>query len=145
MEVIVTAAILAGVAAVFLGTLATISRFHQKDMLIIKGELLAEEGLEVLRFYKKDNWATLAAIPSGSTKYLTLTGSTWSMTDTPEMIDGVFSRSFQVFDVMRDGADNIVSTGGTIDPNIRLFRMTVDWMWRSDLVTSSYSTYMTTI
>ena len=145
MEVVVASAILAMVAVAFLGTIATISRFHEKDMLVIKGELLAEEGLEVLRFIKKDGWAALSAIPSGDTRYLALSGSAWSVTNTPETVDGLFSRSFKVYDVARDGADNIVSVGGSVDPDTRLFEVTVTWTWRSNLVTSVYQTYMTNL
>jgi len=145
LEVLVVTGVLASIALGVMGTLATLSRFHQKDMLAIKGQLLAEEGIEALRFIKSSNWSALSSIPSGENRYLELSESSWGVTTTPEIVDGVFWRTVRVYEVMRDMNDDIVSSGGTIDPDTLLLRSDVSWDWRGATSTTGYSAYITNI
>ncbi len=145
LEVLVVAGILSAICLSFIGTFVTVSRFHEKNMLAIKAELIAEEGLEALRLIKGNDWAGLSALTSGSTYYFHLATSSWSVTSTPEVIDGEFYRSFRSYDVYRDASDNIVTSGGTIDPGTLLFEVSVHWPWRGATTTASYRTYMTNL
>lgn len=145
IEVVVVAAILAVVSLAFLGTLATISNFHQKNTLAIKGELLAEEGVEALRFIKEGGWNILANLSTNSDHYLSLSASSWSVSETPEVIDGQFFRSFRIYDVYRDIEDDIVSAGGTMDPNTFLLNVKVEWSWKGATTSSAYQAYITNI
>lgn len=145
VEVVVGAAILSMVALAFLGTLSTLARFHQKDMLSIKGALLAEEGVEALRYIKGLGWSNLASLPADQTRYLSVSPTTWTITTSPEVVDGVFYRSFRVSQVRRDSTDDIVSSGGTVDPGTLLVDVSVSWRWRSATSTTTYKAYMTNI
>lgn len=144
-EVVVVAAILSVVSLAFLGTFSLLSRFHEKDMLTIKGELLAEEGVEALRLIKSGSWNTLSSLPMGSARYLSLAPSSWNITTTPEIIDGVFYRSFIPYAVLHNSSDDIVASGGTVDPNTILFSVSVSWNWRGATSTANYQSYMTNI
>lgn len=145
VEVVVASAILSVVSLAFLGTLATLSRFHQKDMLAIKGGLLAEEGLEAVRYIKGGNWNTISSLTPDTPYYLSLSTSSWGVTTTPEIVDGVFYRSFKVFTVQRNSSDDIVSSGGTVDPNTLLAESRVSWNTRNSTSTATYKTYVTNI
>ncbi|MEK7607762.1 MAG: hypothetical protein AAB484_02485 [Patescibacteria group bacterium] len=145
IEIVVVTAILALVSLAFLGTFTALSQFHYKDMLIIKGELLAEEGIEALRFVKESGWNNLSSIPSGSKRYLSLAPSAWSITTNPEVVDGEFFRYFRVYEVLRDASDDIVSSSGTIDPDTLLLDVSVDWNWRGSTTTANYKSYITNI
>lgn len=145
VEVVVVSAIISVVSLAFLGTLATLSRFHQKDMLSIKGGLLAEEGLEAVRYIKGGGWTALSSLPLNTSRYLALATSSWSATTTPEIVDGLFYRSFRLSAVYRDGSDDIVSSGGTLDPNTLFAESVVSWRWRNATSTTSYKTYVTNI
>ncbi|MEK7596656.1 MAG: type II secretion system protein [Patescibacteria group bacterium] len=145
IEVVVVAAILSLVSLSFLGTFAALSSFHEKNQRAIKGLLLAEEGLEAVRLIKSGNWNDLAIIPPGSTRYLILSPLSWSITISPEIIDGIFYRSIRVFKVMRDINDDIVSSGGTIDLDTLRFESSVSWSVRNATATVSYEAYMTDI
>ncbi len=145
VEVVVVSAIISVVSLAFLGTLATLSRFHQKDMLSIKGGLLAEEGLEALRFVKGAGWSNLANLPLDTDRYFELAASSWSVTSTPEIIDGIFYRMFRLSAVYRDGNDDIVSIGGTVDTNTFFAQSSVSWRWKGATSTTSYKTYVTNI
>jgi hypothetical protein len=145
IEVVVAASILSVAALTFLGVFAVISRFHERDMYIIKGELLAEEAIEAARLVKTNNWSVLSGIPSGETRYLSLSSSAWGVTTTPEVVDGFFYRSFTVSPVQRDATNDIVTAGGTVDTGTVLVTSSVAWKWRNATTSVTYSTYLTNI
>jgi hypothetical protein len=145
VEVVVAASILSVIAIAFIGSFTVLARAHTKDMLTIKAELLAEEGLEALRLMKAAGWTTLSSIPTNTTRYLNVTSTAWSVATTPNSVDGAFWRSFKVYSVMRNGTDDIVSSGGTTDPNTLLTEVTVSWLYRDATSTVSYQTYVTNI
>lgn len=145
MEVVVVAAILSAVSLAFLGTFSLLSRFHEKNMLSIKGSLLAEEGIEALRLIKSSGWSNLADLASGSDRYLSLSASSWEIGSVPEVIDGRFYRILRIYPVSRDGADDIVSSGGTIDANTLFLESRVEWNWRGATTTTGYQAYITNI
>ena len=145
LEVLVVAGILSAICLSFIGTFVTVSRFHEKNMLAIKAELLAEEGLEAIRLIKSDDWAGLSSLTPGNTYYFDLATSSWSVTSTPEVIDGDFYRSFKTYSVNRDVSDDIVSTGGAVDAGTLLFDVSVHWQWRGATTTANYKAYMTNL
>ena len=145
VEVVVGAAILSVVALAFLGAMATLSRFHERDMLSIKGSLLAEEGIEALRYIKGTGWNNLSSVPAGQTRYLSVSPGVWSITNNPEIIDSVFYRSFKISQVQRSATDDIVSSGGAVDPNTLLLDVWVSWNSRGSTSTTDYKAYITNI
>ena len=145
VEVVVCASILSLVSLSFLGTLSVLSKLHERDSLYIKGTLLAEEGLEAVRFIKGAGWNSLSTVPTGEPQYLALSPSSWSLTTEPEIVDGLFYRSLVFTPVERNGADDIVASGGVIDPNTLLAQASVAWNWRGATTTVAYQTYVKNI
>ena len=143
IEVVVGAAIFGVVALAFLGSFSALSMFHERDMLYIKADLLAEEGIEASRLIKDNGWNNLSSISSGNNEYLLLNGSSWSFTTVPEIVDGLFYRTIKVSKVSRDGSSNIVTLGGTVDPNTLLVESDVSWSYRNAASTVTYKTYVT--
>ena len=145
VEVLVAASILSAVSLAFLGAFSVLVRFHERDTFSVKGSLLAEEGLEALRLIKSSGWSALSSIPTGQARYFALGTSTWGVTTTPEVIDGMFYRSFKIYSVSRNTDDDIVSSGGTVDSNTLLTESSVSWNWRNATTTVTYKTYVTNI
>jgi type II secretory pathway pseudopilin PulG len=91
---------------------------------------LAEEGLELTRFMRDNNWTYVSAIPLNTTRYLaTSTGATILVSTTPEVI-GSFTRSFTVQNVYRNSNDDIVASttgGSTADTGSKYVTMMVSW------------------
>jgi hypothetical protein len=145
MEIVVVSAILSVVSVAFLGTFATVSRFHEKNLRYIKAELIAEEGIEAIRLIKSGGFEKITALTPGGKYYFSLATSSWGVTTTPEVIDGMYYRSFTPYQVMRNASDDIVSTGGTIDPSTFRFQVRVDWNWRNATNTAIYESYMTNL
>lgn len=90
---------------------------------------LAEEGLEVLRYLRDEDWSVLGTELSTDTTYYLLAGSDEVGTTTvPEVIDGTFTRSFVLRDVYRDDVTTDVSAGGagtSIDSDAKEVEMSV--------------------
>lgn len=80
-----------------------------------KATYLAEEGYELLRAIRDNNWNSISGLSSGTTYYLAVSTTTLAIGTTPEIIDGRFRRSFVVRTVLRNASGDIVSSGSTID------------------------------
>src|SRR3989344_9128402 len=87
----------------------------------VLANFIAEEGLEIMRHLRDQSWsANLAPLAPGTLYYLSFDAgsSAWSTTiSNPGLIDGVFERTVSVAAVMRDGADGIENSDGTVDPD----------------------------
>lgn len=81
-----------------------------------KAVYLAEEGFEILRTLRTDDWNTINALTVGDTYFFDIDSSSLAISSTPEVIDGIYYRSFKLTPVYRDGDDDITSSGGSIDP-----------------------------
>src|SRR3989344_2236130 len=115
--------ILIGAAIISMGVLAISTSYteyykyalaNQKN---IEAAYLLEEGLEVVTFFRDTSWTNISNLSTTTTYYL-IFSSAWATTTTAQYVDGVFLRSFNVSDVLRDGNDDIASSG-TYDPNTK--------------------------
>lgn len=91
---------------------------------------LASDGLELTRFIRDKSWVTFNAIPINTTRYITVSATSTSITTTPEVI-GDFTRSFVISNVYRNtSTDDIVAstTGGSVaDTETKYITVTVGW------------------
>lgn len=144
VEVVVAAALLSAVAVSFLGAFSFLSRSHQRDTFAIKAALLAEEGIEALRYVKGAGWSNLSAVV-GQTRYLELGPSSWALSTEPEVVDGQFYRSVAVSAVSRGASGDIVASGGAVDSGTLLLTSAVSWNWRGATSTVTYRSYVTNL
>lgn len=96
----------------------------------IKADYLAEEGGEVLRIMRDDNWDNIASLALGQPYHLVFSDGAWLATTSPQLIDGLFSRTFILEQVFRDAQDNI-SLSGDSDPSSRKIILEVSWGTKS--------------
>src|SRR3989344_2907801 len=112
----------------------------------VRANFLAEEGLEAMRFLRDKSWNTnLSGLSVDTTYYLSFatTTSTWSVvTNGPALIDGLYMRTINVAAVERDASDDIVSSGGTVDPDSKKISVTMAWSGRGATSTVTISTYL---
>lgn len=146
VEVLVAASII----LTFLLALFTVHNYYLKiafsNKNFIKGGELAEEGLEITRFLRDSSWETnIASRTLNTDYYLNFEGGLWQATVTPSVIDGIYYRVIRFSAVSRDISSNIVTSGGTIDPNTLLAVSIVSWFNGSATSTKSISTYITNI
>lgn len=95
-----------------------------------KAIYLAEDGLELLRYKRDQNWTNISSLPLNTNRYLSVGTSTVAITTTQEIIDGYY-RSFRVTNVYRNPiTDDIVastSAGSVADTSAKYVTMTVGW------------------
>lgn len=93
----------------------------------IQSGFLLEEGIESVKLFRDKGWATnIAPLSTTTTYYFYWNGTIWSPTTTPQVVENVFTRSFVVSDVTRDGSDNI-SSSGTYDSGTKKVTVSVAW------------------
>jgi len=105
---------------------------------------LAQETLEAVRNFRDGtDWETngLGTLTTGVSYHPEKTGDSppqWTLTQGEETVDG-FSRKIVFEQVFRDGNDDIVETGGTLDVDTKKVTVTVSWGNREVTIT----TYLT--
>ena len=139
VEVVIGVSLIAVSLIGLIGAYNFYFRIALKDTTFIQASFLLEEGLEVARLIRDDDWDSIANLTSGSFEYV---NDSWQSTTTPSSIDGFFYRTFVVSDVLRDSNDDI-SLSGTEDPNIKEITVNVSWFDKNSTTTKSISTYLT--
>ena len=124
-------------------------RLEAQSIGKVRANFLAEEGLEAMRFLRDKGWgANLAPLAAGTNYYLSFATSTadWSVgTAYPGFIDGLFHRRITVEAVNRDGSDDIVTSGGALDPNTKKINIEVSWYGQGATTTATLSTYLSDV
>ncbi len=125
------------------------SRVESQSSDKIRANFLAEEGVEALRFLRDKSWSgNLSSLATGTNYYLTFSTSTsqWSVgASNPGVIDTIYSRVVTVESVYRDASDDIVSSGGTLDPNSKKVNVAVSWTDHGANLNITLSTYLSDI
>ena len=81
-----------------------------------KALYLTEEGVEIMRYIRDENWNVLGTDLSVNTiYYLSVSSTTVATTTTQEIIDGFYYRQFELYDLYRDNTsdDIVASTTGS--------------------------------
>lgn len=90
-----------------------------------KALMYAQEGLEAARQMRDKNYLQLSEGDHG----LQIQNNVWSFVQAPEDIDGYYSRTVTVDDVLRD-ADGNISDTGTLDSDIKKVTSKIEWLHR---------------
>lgn len=111
----------------------------------LRGAFLAEEGIEAVRTIRDTSWsANIAPLAPGADYYPRFSGGIWVLDPAPQpKVDGTFDRRIIFQPVNRDASDNIVSSGGILDPGTKKMTVNVAWNNRGRTNTASVSTYIT--
>jgi len=111
-----------------------------------QASFLLEEGVEALKILRDSSWsANIAPLASGTVYYFAFTNHNWQATSTNIYIDGIFERNFALQGVNRDINDDIVSSGGILDPDTKKITISVSWLSRNGTTTQSVSAYITNL
>ena len=139
-------------------TFLVVSEASERSLVVAEENLrqaqanfLLEEGLEVARLWRDDNWFNLADLTLGVDYYLDFVGGRWVSSLSPypagagNLYD-IFTRRFILSAVNRDlTSHNIVTIGGSPDPDIKKIEMTVSWQFHGSPRSKSLSTYLVKI
>lgn len=104
---------------------------------------LTAESLEAVRAIRDDAWTNLSSLTLGADYYPVISGSAWTLSIAdPGPTDG-FTRWVVLSSVQRNGSDNIVPSGGSVDSGTLLVTAYIEWQSRGDTKTRNLATYLT--
>ncbi len=137
IEIVVGSAIItvAGLA-IILGTLSYIE-ISSKNSHNVQTALLFEETGEAIQFLRDSGWTSNIGNKTLNTAYyLSWSGSTYSLSTTPNLYQNTYTRTVRFQSVERDGNDSI-TTSGSNDPDTRLVEIDVSWPYKGATTTIS--------
>lgn len=144
VEVLVSTSIILVCVVTLLGVHSLYIKTALNNSESLKAAYLAEEGLEVVRFWRNLSWNNKVKANTLDTNFgITFSGGVWA-TSTNRYI-GIFERTLAFSSVQRNASGDIVASGGTIDPNILLVTATVAWSKGGAATTKSIATYFTNL
>jgi hypothetical protein len=143
IEVIIGAAIISTGLLALTNAYSDYVRFALLNQKNIQAAYLAEEGAEVITFFRDMGWVNITAMSTTTTQYIRWTGTTWATSTTPQYV-GEFLREIAIQDVFRDGS-NKISTAGTYEPNVREIVVNVQYPTTNGTSTKSITTFITNI
>jgi len=112
----------------------------------IKATFLAQEGLEAVRFMRDQSWDNITSLSVDTSYGVVFESGTWAATTTEILIDSLFNREVILSEVYRDDATSqIVSSGGTLDPDTLKVTLNISWSNHSATTTKTVSTYISNI
>ena len=141
-------------------SLVSITSYYKKVLDVstdttrhIQSGFLLEEGLESVKMLRAQGFTSMiAALSTTTTYYLYWSGTQWTSTTTPQMVENYFVRSFRLSDINRNDIagptkDDIVSTGGVYDPGTKKVTMSVVWTRKGtkSMATDTAETYITNL
>ncbi|MBI2087026.1 MAG: prepilin-type N-terminal cleavage/methylation domain-containing protein [Candidatus Zambryskibacteria bacterium] len=146
VEVMIATAIILTFLVALIGTYNTFMKMAFASTDIVKAAYLAEEGIEVVKFLRNSSWEGNILTLSPEVDYnLTFENNLWQATTTSIFIDGIFERKIIFSEVYRDPSAQIVSSGGTLDPDTRMVTAIVSWKRGAATTTKSIPTYITNL
>ena len=111
----------------------------------IQSSFLLEEGVEAVKSLRDESWSgKIANLKVGTDYYLYWSGTKWTPTTTPEMVENMFTRTFTLASTTRDVNYDIDPSGGTVDDGSRKVTIHVSWKPKSSntLYTESVEAYI---
>ncbi|MDP3762853.1 MAG: type II secretion system protein [bacterium] len=145
LEIVIAVAIVGGALWALASVFLLAERAQELSREKLQAVFLAEEGLEVSRYLRDSGWnSNIAPLLTSTDYYLNFNAATsqWTTTVTaPAAIDGIFSRSFRIENVLRDSGDNIAPSG-TNDPETRKIIMKVAWSFQQSSENVSLEAYL---
>jgi Tfp pilus assembly protein PilV len=127
VETIVAAAIIISVVTAGAGAFQLYLRISRESNERTQAALLTEEAAEALRFYRDMSWdEKIDTLNIGTTYYLYWSDVSYSVSLSPITVNNAFTVSFVMNTVQRDDlSKDIVSSGGTVDPDTRSVTITI--------------------
>lgn len=139
-------------SAILTVSLVATSTYFQKTLQLnqdsgktVQSSFLLEEGIEAVKFFRDTNWTNISGLAAGTSYFLQFDGTKWATTSSNIFVDSVFERKFILNNVSRNANDDIVSSGGTNDPDTKKVTVLVSWLGRNGTTTKTISTYITNI
>lgn len=130
VEVMISLFIFSLVLVFVFQTFTLFFQAQERALLHTKALFLAEEGIEILKYIRDDDWADIDGRTVGTRYYLSVATSSVAITTTPEVIEGRFTRSFILRAGYRSVTNDLVpsgTSGASIDGDTYVVESYVTW------------------
>lgn len=145
VEVVIASAIILAAVMTLLGVHSLYLKASLSGVNSVKATYLAEEAIEVLRFMRSSSWSVNISPLTLNINYgLVLNSGAWQATTSNTFVEN-FERTVTLSAVYRDANSDIVSSGGTLDPDTKLIQSKVSWPSGGTTTTRTISTYLTNL
>ena len=145
MEVIIACSIITICMFTLMQTASMGIAMSHQSLSKLQAGLLLEEGSEAVKSIRDENWNNISGLSLNTPYYLnynTTVPNAWSLGLTPSVIDSTFTRTVRIFAVNRDTNDNIVNSGGVLDPHSKKIIINVDWQTRNGIKSNNLTFYI---
>jgi type II secretory pathway pseudopilin PulG len=105
-------------------------RAQERALQHTQALFFAEEGIEILKYIRDDDWMEIDSRTVGTRYYLSVASTTVGITTTPEVIDGRYTRSFILRSGYRSASNDLVpstASGASIDGDTYIVESYVAW------------------
>ncbi len=149
VEILISAFIISMAAVAILNAYGYLIRTELASAKYLKASYLLDEGVEAVRYMRNKSWSANILPLSTTTNYYLYASTSagtldWRATTTRQLYDNFFERKLNFSGVYRDGSQNIVLSGGTLDTNITKLTVSVSWLGVSNATTTkTVSKYVT--
>lgn len=144
IEVIVAVTIISIAFIALSGSAVRTLALSYQSLRTAEAGFLLEEGAEAMRTIRDTSWTAVTAASLETPYFLAFGSGAWWLTPSGIPIHG-FTRAITLHQVSRSATSDIVSSGGTVDPNTVRVTVTVAWQNGSNTTTKSFSFYLTNI
>ncbi len=130
IEIMICCAILSAVTIALLSYAQKGLELSNQSLRQTQAAYLLEEGAEAVKTFRDDNWTNISSLSLDTNYYFAYdtTSGTWSLSQTPNIINGIFKRIVVFSAVARDSNDDIVASGGTTDTDAKKVTITTSWV-----------------
>lgn len=147
VEGVVAIAILAAVLIGVTNIAQFSSRLLDGSQNTLSASFLSEEGVEAVKSIRDAGWGSgITPLILDTDYWLAFSGGRWTLSQVPQpLIGGFYERKIRFSSVSRDGQDDIVLVGGTVDTNTKKVSVSVAWSYRGATTTDTVAAYITNL
>lgn len=139
IEILVAIVILGFVSASFVALFNFSLRANSQNEKNLMALNLAKENLEIIRALHNESWNYLAGLAMGANYHIVKNGDQWALSQGAESIS-TFNRRVIIDNVYRDINDNIITSGGVLDPDTKKITSIVEWT-NQNITLTTYLTH----
>lgn len=143
MEIVIATALISVLTLALVSVTQKSLQLSDRALKQAQASFLLEEGAEAVKTIRDAGWDSISSLTEDANYYLyfSVVDSEWSLSLTPNDVDGTFTRVVVISDAYRDASDDFADSG-TADPNSRKVTVTVSWDGSSGQISKTLSFYM---
>jgi len=113
IEVVIASSMLVTIVVATVGAFQLYMRLASADRDRAHAATLTQEAAEALQFMRDEDWDTIGSLSLSTPYQLSWTGDSYVATTSDVLLDGKYIRTLTLSALLRDGSDNVATSGTT--------------------------------